>query len=36
LLLVQAALGHTDPKMTAHYIRAFEQDDHTAIDYLRY
>jgi len=36
LLLVQAALGHTDPKTTAHYIGAFEQDDHTAIDYVRY
>ncbi len=36
LLLVQAALGHTDPKTTAHYIGTFDQDDHTAIDYVRY
>ena len=36
LLLVQAALGHTDPKTTAHYIGAFDEDAHTAIDYVRY
>ena len=36
LLLVQALLGHTDPKTTARYIGAFDDDDHTAIDYVRY
>lgn len=36
LLLVQAMLGHEDPKTTAHYIGAFESDDDTAIDYVRY
>jgi integrase len=36
LLLVQAMLGHEDPKTTAHYIGAFEADDDTAVDYVRY
>lgn len=36
LLLVQAMLGHSDPKTTARYIGAFEQDDNTAVDYVRY
>lgn len=36
LLLVQAMLGHSDPKTTARYIGAFEDDDHTAIDFVRY
>lgn len=36
LLLVQAMLGHEDPKTTAHYIGAFESDDDSAIDYVRY
>jgi site-specific recombinase XerC len=36
LLLVQAMLGHSDPKTTARYIGAFEDDNNTAIDYIRY
>jgi integrase len=36
LLLVQAMLGHEDPKTTAHYIGAFDSDDDTAVDYVRY
>lgn len=36
LLLVQAMLGHEDPKTTAHYIGAFESDADTAVDYVRY
>ncbi|MBN1313194.1 MAG: site-specific integrase [Anaerolineae bacterium] len=36
LLLVQAMLGHSDPKTTARYIGAFDDDDNTAIDYVRY
>lgn len=36
LLLVQSMLGHDDPKTTAHYIGAFESDDDTAVDYVRY
>jgi integrase/recombinase XerD len=36
LLLVQAMLGHSDPKTTARYIGAFEDDDNTAVDYVRY
>jgi integrase len=36
LLLVQAMLGHEDPKTTAHYIGAFESDDDTAVDYVGY
>jgi integrase len=36
LLLVQAMLGHEDPKTTAHYIGAFESDNDTAVDYVRY
>jgi integrase len=36
LLLVQAMLGHSDPKTTAHYIGAFEDDSHTAVDFVRY
>ena len=35
-LLVQAMLGHEDPKTTAQYIGAFESDDDTAMDYVRY
>jgi integrase/recombinase XerC/integrase/recombinase XerD len=36
LLLVQAMLGHSDPKTTARYIGAFDDDDNTAVDYVRY
>ena len=36
LLLIQAMLGHADPKTTARYIGAFEDDNNTAIDYVRY
>jgi integrase len=36
LLLVQAMLGHEDPKTTAHYIGAFESDEDTAVDYVGY
>lgn len=36
LLLVQAMLGHDDPKTTAHYIGAFEDDNATAVDFVRY
>jgi len=36
LLLVQAMLGHSDPKTTARYIGAYDDDDHTAIDYIQY
>jgi len=36
LLLVQNMLGHSDPKTTARYIGAFEDDDNTAIDYVKY
>jgi integrase/recombinase XerD len=36
LLLVQAMLGHSDPKTTARYIGAYDQDDNTAVDYVRY
>ena len=36
LLLVQAMLGHSDPKTTASYIGAFEDDDHTAVDFVQY
>lgn len=36
LLLVQAMLGHSDPKTTAHYIGAFEDDNETAVDFVRY
>ncbi len=36
LLLVQALLGHADPKTTTQYIGAYEQDDDTAVDYVRY
>ncbi len=36
LLLVQAMLGHEDPKTTARYIGADETDDDTAVDYVRY
>lgn len=36
LLLIQAQLGHSDPKTTARYIGAFESDDNTATDYVRY
>ena len=36
LLLVQAMLGHSDPKTTARYIGAFDDDHETAIDFVRY
>lgn len=36
LMLVQALLGHSDPKTTSHYIGALEDDDDTATDYVRY
>ena len=36
LLLVQALLGHSDPKTTAHYIGAFDDDSETASDFVRY
>ena len=36
LLLVQSMLGHEDPKTTAHYIGAFDDDQETAIDFVRY
>jgi integrase len=36
LLLVQAMLGHSDPKTTARYIGAFDDDDQTAVDFVRY
>lgn len=36
LLLIQHLLGHQDPKTTARYIGAYDQDDDTAIDYVRY
>jgi integrase len=36
LLLVQAMLGHSDPKTTARYIGAFEDDSQTAVDFVRY
>ncbi|MBT7082543.1 MAG: site-specific integrase [Chloroflexi bacterium] len=36
LMLVQAMLGHSDPKTTAHYIGANETDDDTGTDYVRY
>lgn len=36
LLLVQSMLGHADPKTTTRYIGAYEQDDNTAVDYVRY
>lgn len=36
LLLVQAMLGHSDPKTTARYIGALETDEHTAVDCVRY
>ncbi len=36
LLLVQAMLGHSDPKTTAYYIGAFEDDSQTAVDFVRY
>lgn len=36
LLLVQAMLGHSDPKTTARYIGAFDDDDNTAVDFVRY
>lgn len=36
LLLVQAMLGHSDPKTTAHYIGAFDGDGETATDFVRY
>ena len=33
---VQTMLGHADPKTTIQYIGALENDDDTAIDYVRY
>lgn len=36
LLHVQTLLGHADPKTTVKYIGALENDDDTAIDYVRY
>jgi len=36
LLLVQAMLGHSDPKTTARYIGAYDDDNNTAIDYIQY
>lgn len=36
LLLVQVMLGHSDPKTTARYIGAFDDDRETAIDYVQY
>ncbi|HEY0725611.1 MAG TPA: site-specific integrase, partial [Pyrinomonadaceae bacterium] len=36
LLLVQAMLGHEDPKTIAYYIDVFESDDDTVVDYVRY
>lgn len=36
LLLSQAALRHTNPKRAAHDNGAFDQEVHTAIDYVRY
>lgn len=36
LLMVQRMLGHSDPKTTARYIGSDENDDSTAIDYVRY
>lgn len=36
LLLVQALLGHADPKTTTAYIGAFEDDSDTATDHIRY
>jgi len=36
LLLVQTLLGHADPKTTARYIGALEQDDNTAVDFVNY
>lgn len=36
LLQVQAILGHSDPKTTARYIGAFEDEEDTAVDYVGY
>ena len=36
LLLIQQMLGHSDPKTTANYIGIHENDDDTAVDYVRY
>ena len=36
LMQVQAMLGHSDPKTTSTYIGAYERDDDTAVDYVRY
>lgn len=36
LLLIQALLGHADPKTTALYIGALEEDDNTAVDFVNY
>ena len=29
-------LGHADPSTTAQYIGAYERDEDTAVDYVRY
>ena len=36
LLRVQAMLGHSDPKTTAAYIGVGQDDNDTAVDYVRY
>jgi integrase len=36
LMKVQAILGHSDPKTTARYIGSHEDDDQTAVDFVRY
>jgi integrase len=36
LILVQQMLGHSDPKTTTRYIGALENDDQTAVDFVRY
>ena len=36
LVLVQGLLGHSSPDTTAGYIGAYESDDNTAVDYVRY
>ena len=36
LLMVQGMLGHADPKTTVKYIGSMEDDDNTAVDYVRY
>jgi len=36
LVLVQQMLGHASPDTTARYIGAYDRDDDTAVDYVRY